>query len=118
MWYIGAVAARASASATSATVESLSTERDRGRSAANTPVAPAPTGPSSSSTISSTVISVAGAGERVAALDAALRAQDAGPAQRREQLLEELHGDLAPARELGDRHRAAIAVSGAARRAR
>ena len=54
---------------------------------------------------------VGGPGEAVAALDAALGAQDAGAAQRREQLLEELHRDLAAARELGDRDRARVAVA-------
>src|SRR5204863_9518334 len=45
------------------------------------------------------------AGEGVAAFDAALRAQDARAAQDREELLEELDGDLAAARELADRRR-------------
>src|SRR3954454_25161732 len=51
------------------------------------------------------------AGEGVAALDAALGLQHAGPAQGREELLEELHRDVAAARELADRDRA---VAGAA----
>ena len=75
---------------------------------AKTPVAAEPSGPSSSSTTSSTVISSAGPREAVAALDAALGAQDAGPAQRGEQLLEELDRDVAAAGELGDRHRAGV----------
>src|SRR5829696_6745276 len=47
--------------------------------------------------------------ERVAALDASLGAQDAGPAQDREELLEELDGDVAAAGELADRDRALAA---------
>src|SRR5215210_6045231 len=42
------------------------------------------------------------AGEGVPALDAALRAQDARAAQDREELLQELHGDVATAGELAD----------------
>ena len=45
------------------------------------------------------------AGEAVAALDAALGADHPRAPEHREQLLEELHGHLAPARELADRHR-------------
>ena len=52
------------------------------------------------------MISEAGAGEGVAALDAALGAQQAGAAQDREELLEELDRDVAAAGELGDRDRA------------
>jgi hypothetical protein len=48
---------------------------------------------------------VAGPRKAVAALDASLRAQDAGAAQRREQVLQELDGDVTAARQLGDRHR-------------
>src|SRR3954452_24438986 len=44
------------------------------------------------------------AAERVAALHPALRAQDSGAAQDGEELLEELHGDVAPAGEVADRH--------------
>jgi hypothetical protein len=43
--------------------------------------------------------------EAVAALHPALRADHAGTAQHREQLLEELHRHLAPARQLADRNR-------------
>ena len=43
--------------------------------------------------------------ERVAALDAALGAQQAGAAQDGEELLEELDRDLAPAGQLADRDR-------------
>ena len=43
--------------------------------------------------------------EAVAALDATLGADDAGAPQNREQLLKELHGNLAAAGELTDRHR-------------
>ena len=43
-------------------------------------------------------------GEAVAAPHAPLRAKYSGPAQGSEQLLQELHRDLAPAGELGDRH--------------
>ena len=49
------------------------------------------------------------AGERVAALDAALGAQDARAAQHREELLEELDRDVAAAGELADRDRAGAA---------
>ena len=77
------------------TVDSPSTDRTAAAAVANTPVAPAPTGPSRSSTISSTVISP-GSRRTVAALDAAVRAQDPRAPKRREQLLEELHGDVAP----------------------
>ena len=45
------------------------------------------------------------AGEAVAALDAALGGQDPRTAQRREQLLEELHRDVAPSGQLPERHR-------------
>src|SRR5690606_41705108 len=44
-----------------------------------------------------------GAGERVAALHAALALEDTRAAQRREQPLEELDGDVAAARQLADR---------------
>src|SRR5207253_852869 len=44
------------------------------------------------------------AGEAVAALHAALRADDARAAQRGEKLLEKLHRHVAGARELADRH--------------
>src|SRR5947209_625107 len=60
MWYIGAPAERDSASAISATVDPASTARAAWAASANTPVASAPTGPSSSSTSSSTVMSPAG----------------------------------------------------------
>src|SRR2546421_2249861 len=50
------------------------------------------------------------AGERVAALDAALRAQHAGAAQDGEELLEELHGDVAAPGQLADRHRPVTAA--------
>ncbi len=49
------------------------------------------------------------AGEGVAALDAALGAQDAGAAQGGEELLEELHRDVAAAGELADRDGGAVA---------
>jgi hypothetical protein len=49
------------------------------------------------------------AGEAVAALDAALRLEDPGAAQRGEQPLEELHRDVAGAREVADRHRGGVA---------
>ena len=49
--------------------------------------------------------------EAVAALDAALGADDAGAAQHGEQLLEELHRHLAPARQLADRHRVGAAAA-------
>src|SRR4051794_15604046 len=52
------------------------------------------------------------AGERVAALDAALGLEDAGPAQDGEELLEELDRDVAPAGQLADRHRAAAGEAG------
>src|SRR3954454_21371264 len=51
------------------------------------------------------------AGEAVAALHAALRAEDAGAAQDGEELLEELGGDLAAAGELADRRRARAAAA-------
>jgi hypothetical protein len=44
-------------------------------------------------------------GEAVAPLDPALGPQQPGPAQGGEQLLEELHGDVAPLGQLGDRDR-------------
>ena len=47
------------------------------------------------------------AGEGVAALHSALGAQHARPAQHGEELLEELHRDVAAAGELADRDRAA-----------
>ena len=50
------------------------------------------------------------AGERVAALHPALGAQHAGTAQDREELLEELHGDVAAAGQLADRHRSVTAA--------
>ena len=49
------------------------------------------------------------AGERVAALDAALGAQEAGAAQDGEELLEELDRDVAAAGELADRDRVVAA---------
>ena len=49
--------------------------------------------------------------KRVAALDAALGAQHAGAAQRREELLEELDRDVAAAGELADRDRAGAAAA-------
>src|SRR4029077_10098062 len=49
---------------------------------------------------------VCGAGERVAALGAAVADQDARAAQGREELLEELDGDAAALGDLADRHRA------------
>ena len=63
--------------------------------------------PSSSSTTSSTVTLARVLDERVAALHAALALQHAGAPQRREQLLQELERDVAPARKLGDRDRLA-----------
>src|SRR5690606_39275438 len=51
-------------------------------------------------------------GEGVAALDAALGAQDAGAAQDGEKLLEELDRDVAAARELTDRDRAGATGAG------
>ncbi len=45
------------------------------------------------------------ASEAIAALHAALRANNTGAAQHREQLLEELHGHFATASKLADRHR-------------
>src|SRR5262245_49100969 len=51
------------------------------------------------------------AGKRVAALDPALRAQDARAAHDGEELLEELHRDLAAAGELADRHRPLAAAA-------
>ena len=110
MWYIAAPAARDSASATSATVDCREHGARRVGGVGEDTCRACPTGPSSSSTSSSTVISRGGTGERVAALDPALGAQDPGAPQRGEQLLEELHRDLAPARELSDRHRPAVAL--------
>ena len=52
------------------------------------------------------------AGEGVAALHAALGAQDAGAAQDGEELLEELDRDVAAAGELADRDRAGAAAAG------
>ena len=52
------------------------------------------------------------AGEGVAALHAALGTQDARAPQHREELLEELHGNIAPTGELTDRHRAGAAGTG------
>src|SRR3954453_8434790 len=49
------------------------------------------------------------AGEAVAALDAALRGEDAGAAQRGEELLEELDRDVATTGELADRDGAVAA---------
>ena len=58
------------------------------------------------------------AGERVAALHAALGAQDAGAAQHGEELLEELDRDVAAARQLADRDRAVAAGAASSARAR
>ena len=58
------------------------------------------------------------AGERVAALDAALGAEDAGAAQDGEELLEELDGDVAAAGELADRDRSLAAERPSSARAR
>ncbi len=111
MWYIAAPAARASCSATSAIVEAASTARaarggvgeDAGRALADGAV----------EELDDLEHGHLGgrAGEAVAALDAALGAQDAGAPERGEELLEELDRDLAAAGELGDRHRAAVALA-------
>ena len=58
------------------------------------------------------------AGEGVAALDAALGAEDAGAAQDGEELLEELDRDVAAAGELADRDRAGAAAAGESASAR
>ena len=50
------------------------------------------------------------ASEAVSALDAPLRAQHAGAAQGGEQLFQELDRDIAPARQLGNRHRSRITM--------
>ena len=93
MWYIAAPAARDSASAMSATVDCASTERAARAASANTPVG-APPDRSVEELDQLEDGDVAGrAGERVAALHAALGSQHAGPAQGGEQLLEELDGD-------------------------
>src|SRR5271166_310993 len=44
------------------------------------------------------------AGKAIAALDAALRADDPGASEHAKQLLEKLHGHFASARQLADRH--------------
>ncbi len=111
MWYIGAPAARISCSATEATVASASTARAACAASANTPVALGAERAVEQLDELEHGDLVAGPREAVAALDAALGAQDAGAAQRREQVLEELHRDVAPAGELGDRHRAGAALA-------
>ena len=111
MWYIGAPAATRSCSATLATVASESTAPAAWAAVKKIPLASRPIGPSRISTSSSTVIVVRRAGEAVAALDAALGAHDAGAAQAGEQLLEELHGDVAPPRQFGERHRTGLISS-------
>ena len=57
-------------------------------------------------------MSVGRAGEGVAALDAALGAQEAGAAEDGEELLEELDGDVAAAGQLTDRDRVVAADAG------
>ena len=111
MWYIGARASRASASATSATVVSASAARAARAASANTPVRALADGPVEQLDELEHGDLAGGPGERVAALDAPLRAEDPGPRGRREQLLEELGRDLTPPRELGDRYRPPVAVA-------
>ena len=105
MWYIDTPASRTSRSTTSAIVVRSITARAAAAASARTPSASRPNGPSRSSTICRIVTLARLAGERVAALHAALGAQDAAAAQDREELLEELDGDLPPAGEVADRHR-------------
>ena len=88
-----------------------STFRAASAASANTPSASRPRGPSSSSTISSTVTVAGLAGEAVAAVDAPLGADDPGSSQGREQLLEELHRDVPAAGQLADRHRLAVGAA-------
>ena len=107
MWYMLAPASRASRSITSAIVVCSSTSRAASAASAKTP---------SASRAERAVEQLDDlehghlrgvAREAVAALDAALGAEDAGAAQHREELLEELHRHVAPPRQLADRHRAA-----------
>ena len=106
MWYIGATAAWISCSATVTTVASASTVPAAWAASANTPEAPAPERAVEQLDELQHGDLSGWPGEAVAALDAPLGAQDAGAAQRREQMLQELDRDLAPTGQLGDRHRA------------
>ena len=111
MWYIGARASRASASATSATV--VSREHLSGRAGGVGEHAGGVLADRAVKQLDKLEHGDLGGRlcERVAPLDPPLRAEDPRAPKRREQLLEELRRDLPPPRELSDRHRPPIAMA-------
>ena len=111
MWYIGARAARSSASATSAMLEPPSTRRAAVAAWAKMPVdAAAERAVEQLDDLEHGDLRRR-ALEAVAALHAALRAEQPRTAQHGEQLLEELHRDIAAPSQLGDRHGPVIATA-------